>query len=78
MSILLSHYFKQNAGDIREQRAAIEKVLKDGPTTISTIAESTGYEKDLIMWNLLAMLKWGSVEIESYEGDELTYALKEV
>jgi hypothetical protein len=53
-------------------------VLKAGPTTISAIAESTGFAKDLIFWNLLGMLKWGTVEIADEHGDELTYALKEV
>ena len=40
MSKLLAHYFKQNAGDIRNQRAAIEKILKVEPSTISSIAET--------------------------------------
>ena len=78
MSNLLGVYFKQNVSDVREQRAAISKVLKSEPTTISAIAESTGYAKDLILWNLLGMLKWGTVEVESEHGEELTYALKEV
>jgi len=78
MSNLLRVYFKQNTKDIRDQRAAISKVLKAGPTTISTIAENTGYAKDLIFWNILGMLKWGAVEIENEHGEELTYALKEV
>jgi predicted transcriptional regulator len=78
MSKLLTPYFKQNAGDIRDQRAAIEKILKDAPSTISTIAETTGYAKDLVFWNILAMLRWGSVEVESEKGEELTYKIKEV
>jgi predicted transcriptional regulator len=78
MSNLLSIYFKQNTKDVREQRAAISKVLKSGPTTISVIAETTGYPKDLILWNILGMLKWGTIEIENEHGEELTYALKEV
>jgi len=78
MSNLLRVYFKQNTKDVRDQRAAISKVLKAGPTTISTIAKNTGYPKDLIFWNILGMLKWGTIEIENEHGDELTYALKEV
>ena len=78
MSGLLATYFKQNIRDIEGQRTTIEKVLKKGPSTISSISETTGYAKDLILWNLLAMMKWGTVEIESEKGDELTYKLKEV
>jgi hypothetical protein len=78
MSGLLSDFFKQNIGVINNQRETISKVLKTGPTTISAIAEATGFAKDLIVWNLLAMLKWGTVEVESEHGEELTYALKEV
>jgi len=78
MSKLLEPYFKQNAGAVREQREAISKVLKSEPTTISAIAEATGYAKDLIFWNLLGMMKWGTVEVENEHGEELTYALKEV
>ncbi len=78
MSKLLAHYFKQNAGDIRNQRAAIEKILKVEPSTISSIAETTGYAKDLIFWNTLGMLRWGTIEVESEEGEELTYKIKEV
>jgi len=66
MSKLLAPYFKQNAGDIRDQRAAIEKILNDAPSTISIIAETTGYAKDLVFWNILAMLRWGTVDRTSF------------
>ena len=78
MSKLLAHYFKQNASDIRDQRAAIENILKGGPSTISSMAETTGYAKDLVFWNILGMLRWGTIEVESEKDDELTYGLKEV
>ena len=78
MSKLLAHYFKQNASDIRDQRAAIENILKGGPSTISSMAETTGYAKDLVFWNILGMLRWGTIEVESEKDEELTYGLKEV
>ncbi|MGQ4911748.1 MAG: hypothetical protein ACP6KW_06205 [Candidatus Thorarchaeota archaeon] len=78
MSGLLTPYFKQNTRDIDAQREAIEGVLKKGPSTVSAISEATGYAKDLVLWNLIGMMKWGTVEIESEEGEELTYKLKEV
>ena len=78
MSNLLSVYFKQNTRETQEQREAISKVLKAGPTKISAISAITGYAKDLVFWNILAMLKWGTVEVADEHGEELTYALKEV
>jgi len=78
MSNLLNVYFKQNTSAIQDQRAAISKILKTGSTTIHVIAAATGFAKDLIFWNLLGMLKWGTVEVENEHGEELTYALKEV
>ncbi len=78
MSKLTAHYFKQNASDIRDQRAAIEKILKSTPSTISSIAETTGYANDLVFWNILGMMRWGTVAVESEEGEELTYKIKEV
>ena len=78
MNKLFTNYFKQPTGVIREERAAIEIILKSEPSTITSIVKITGYAKDLILWNLLAMMKWGVVEIASEEGDELTYKIKEV
>jgi len=78
MSKLFTNYFKQQTSVIREERAAIEIILKSEPSTISSIVKITGYAKDLVLWNLLAMMKWGVVEIASEEGDELTYKIKGV
>ncbi|TFG95060.1 hypothetical protein E4H12_14060 [Candidatus Thorarchaeota archaeon] len=77
MSRMFTNFFSQKRGDIRKQRSAIEEVLKAGPSTISKIAETTGFEKNLVMWNLMGMLRWGFVDVASEEGDELTYVLKE-
>jgi hypothetical protein len=77
MSKMFTNFFSQKRGDIRKQRKAIEEILTQGPSTVSTIAESSGYDKNLVVWNLMGMLRWGQVEIASEEGDELTYVLKE-
>lgn len=77
MSRMFTNFFSQKRGDIRKQRSAIEEVLKAGPSTVSKIAETTGFEKNLVMWNLMGMLRWGFVDVASEEGDELTYVLKE-
>ncbi|MHA3964342.1 MAG: hypothetical protein AM325_012485 [Candidatus Thorarchaeota archaeon SMTZ1-45] len=78
MSRLFSSYFTQKKSDIHEQRSAIEKVLKGGPASISKIAKTTNYEKDLIVWNLMGMLRWGVVEITGEEEHEMVFVLKEV
>ena len=78
MSKIFSTFFHQKAGVVRKQREAIEKILSAGPSTVSAIAESTGYEKDLVLWNLMGMMRWGIIEAAGEEGHELKYVLKEV
>jgi len=77
MSKMFTNFFSQKRGDIRKQRKAIRDVLEAGPSTVSMIAEKVGFEKNLILWNIMGMLRWGEIEVASEEGDELTYALKE-
>jgi predicted transcriptional regulator len=77
MSKMFVSYFSQKRGEVRKQRKAIEDFLKDGPSTVSLISENTGFEKNLVVWNLLGMMRWGVVEVASEEGEELTYKLKE-
>jgi predicted transcriptional regulator len=77
MSKMFASFFSQKRGDVRKQRKAIEEVLKGGPSTVSKIAEKTGFEKNLVVWNLMGMMRWGDVEVASEEGEELTYVLKE-
>lgn len=78
MSRLFAGYFTQKRGDVRTQRMAIENVLKTGPASISKIAESTMYAKDLVVWNLMGMLRWGIVEAIGEENHEMVFVLKEV
>jgi predicted transcriptional regulator len=78
MSKMFASFFIQKRGEVRKQRKAIEDFLKDGPSTVSMISERTGFEKNLVVWNLLGMMRWGVVEVASEEGEELTYKLKEV
>ena len=77
MSKLFESYFSQKRGDVRKQRKAIEDILKDGPATISVIAEKTRFDKSLVVWNIMGMLRWGVVDVASEEGEELTYKMKE-
>ncbi|MFX1484937.1 MAG: hypothetical protein ACFFCP_17300 [Promethearchaeota archaeon] len=78
MSRLFANYFSQKKGDVRTQRKAIEAVLKNGPASISKIADSTMYAKDLVVWNLMGMLRWGVVEAVGEENHEMVFVLKEV
>jgi len=70
-------FFSQKRGDVRKQRQAIEEAMKAGATTVSIISEKTGLAKDLIVWNLVGMLKWGNVEVTGERDKELVYSLKE-
>lgn len=78
MSRLFANYFTQKQGDVRKQRKDIEEVLKSGPASISKIAEDTMYAKDLVVWNLMGMLRWGTVETIGEENHEMVFMLKEV
>ena len=52
--------------------------MKDGPATITEIAKATMMEKDYILENLLALMKWNMVEIVGEDKREYIYARKEV
>jgi hypothetical protein len=78
MSRMFSQFFNQKRGEVRKQRKAIDEFLQAGPASVSKIAESTKMETDLVVWNLMGMLRWGEVEVAGEENDEMVYALKEV
>ena len=78
MSRLFAGYFTQKQGDVRAQREAIENALRNGPLSISKIAETTMYAKDLVVWNLMGMLRWGVVEAIGEENHEMVFVLREV
>ncbi|MFX1264725.1 MAG: hypothetical protein ACFFCK_01540 [Promethearchaeota archaeon] len=71
-------YFGQNYGDVMTQRKSILQALSDGPMSVSRIAENAEISKKIAMWNLLAMLRWGDVEIAGEEHQELVFVLREV
>ena len=59
-------------------RNHILREIRDGPATISEIAKATKMEKDYILENLLALMKWNLVEIVGDENREYIYARKEI
>jgi predicted Rossmann fold nucleotide-binding protein DprA/Smf involved in DNA uptake len=65
---------------VREEidRSHIMREIKDGPATITEIAKATKMEKDYILENLLALMKWNMVEIVGDESREYIYARKEI
>ena len=71
-------FFDQKRGDIHKQREAIEDALRSGHSSVTSIAEATTLSSDLIVWNLMSMMRWGTVEIAGEEHHELLYALREV
>ncbi len=71
-------YFQQNRRDVRKQRSVIFKTLSGNPATISELHKSTKMPKDLLLWNLVGMIRWGDVDVVGEDEHELIYALKEV
>jgi len=71
-------HFKQNRTIVMRQRKALHEILESGPTTVSAISEKVEFEKPVIVWNLLSMLRWGEVQVTGEEHHELVYGLKEV
>ena len=59
-------------------RSRILREVRDGAATITEISRATKMEKDYILENLLAMLKWNQVEIVGQENHEYIYAKKEL
>ncbi|MGY5860037.1 MAG: hypothetical protein RTU63_11760 [Candidatus Thorarchaeota archaeon] len=65
---------------VREEidRSRLLLEIREGPATITEIAKATKMEKDYILENLLAMMKWNQVEIIGDENHEYIYARKEI
>ncbi|MHA2026860.1 MAG: hypothetical protein ACW98U_13255 [Candidatus Thorarchaeota archaeon] len=78
MRLLFGEFFNQKQGEVRRQRKALTEALKKGPTSVSLLSDATQLEKELVMWNLMGMLRWGVVEVSGEEDHELVFALKEV
>ncbi len=71
------HFFEQKRGEVRRQRRKLQELLTEGPATVSQLSSKTEYSKDLVVWNLMGMLRWGQIEITGQENEELIYSLKE-
>ena len=62
---------------LNKRKAAIKKVLKEGPRTVPQVAEATGFEPADVLWTLTAMRKYGSAVEDGVDGDYPLYALPE-
>jgi predicted transcriptional regulator len=71
-------FFEQKRSEVRKQRQEIQLVLSKGPATVTEIAKRSGLQKNLIVWNLMGLLKWGTIEVTGEENHELVYSLKEL
>ena len=71
-------YFEQKHSDVRKQRKEIREALNGGANTVAQISKKTELSPELIVWNLMGMLKWGDIEVAGEENHELVYAIKEV
>lgn len=78
MNNMFGKFFAQKRGDVRKQRKVIGEFLKAGPAAVSEIAEASHFETDLVVWNLMGMLRWGEVEVAGEKNHEMVYKLKEV
>ena len=70
--------FNQKRTDVRKQRETIWKALSIKSSTISEIVDEVSLPKNVILWNLLAMVRWGQVEIVGESDEELLYAVSNI
>jgi hypothetical protein len=71
-------FFEQKNSEVRKQRKVIKEVLAAGPTTVSQLSAKIDLAPELVVWNLMGMLKWGEVEVSGEQDHELVYTKKEV
>ena len=67
--------FNQKKSEVRKQRQAIWNALSRKSSTISEMVDELTMPKNVILWNLLAMIRWGQVEIVEETKEELVYAI---
>ena len=73
MSAPLKEYFKEQ----QRIRKAIRGALKEGAMTVPQLAAACQVDTQTMMWNLMAMRRYGEVAEGAEQGGYLLYALKE-
>ncbi len=71
-------FFEQKHSVVRHQRELIREALNGGANTVAKISDTTEMPEDLVLWNIMGLLKWGELEVTGHEHHEVMYALKEV
>ena len=71
-------FFEQKHSEVRRQRKLIKEALFGGANTVARISDTTDMPEDLVLWNIMGLLKWGELEVIGHEHHEVMYALKEV
>lgn len=69
----LQEYFKEQ----NKVRKALSEALKKGPRTVPELARDTSLPSERVMWQLMAMKKYGSVVEAGETDDYVVYAYKE-
>lgn len=59
-------------------RKLLLEALKAGPRTIPELAGQCGLPSEEVVWNVMAMRRYGKVVEEELDGDYYRYRLKEV
>ncbi|HNU01763.1 MAG TPA: hypothetical protein PKM55_13825 [Acidobacteriota bacterium] len=67
-------YFKRQT----QVRKALLEALKEAPRTIPELAARCGLPSEEVVWNVMAMRRYGTVVEEELRGDYYCYRLKEV
>jgi len=71
-------FFEQKYSDVLRQRKVIKEALLGGANTVAKISDTTEFAENLVLWNVMGLLKWGVVEVVGHENHEVIYSLKEV
>ena len=71
-------FFEQKKSEVRRQRKLIKEALVGGANTVAKISSTTDMPEDLVLWNVMGLLKWGELEVTGHEHHEVMYTLKEV
>ncbi len=74
----LSDKTKQFVKEQNQVKKAIRATLKAGPATVPDIARKNGLDTAKVMWQLMAMKRYGEIVEGATKGDYYTYRLKEV
>lgn len=67
-------YYKHQS-QVRKQ---LLEALKSGPRTIPELAGQCGLPSEEVVWNVMAMRRYGKVVEDELDGDYYRYRLKEV